>query len=79
MKAKTAQQHPATFQKVCVLLIAVCLPLTQQQCILAYISDTHLYVTLIIAFPISTDFGVIVAYQQQLTHPVSNESDQVGL
>ena len=59
MKAKTAaQQHPTAFQKVCILLVAIVPPLTQQQCILAYMSDTHLYATLTIAFPISPDFGV---------------------
>lgn len=78
MKVKTARQHPAAFQKVSILLIATALPLTRQQCILAYISDTHLYAALS-PFPISPDIGIIVAYQRQLTHLASNEPDRMGL
>jgi hypothetical protein len=78
VKTKTARQHPAAFQKVRILLVAIGLLLTRRQCILAYISDTHLYAILGIALPISSDFGVIVAYRQRLTHLASNEY-QVGL
>jgi acyl-CoA thioesterase len=46
MKTKTARQHQAAFQKVSILLVAIGPPLTRSQCILAYISDTHLYATL---------------------------------
>lgn len=46
MKTKTARPHHAALQKVSILLVAISPPLTWQQCILAYISDTHLYATL---------------------------------
>jgi hypothetical protein len=46
MKAKTTRQYPAAFQKVSLHHLAVDLSLIREQCILAYISDLHLYATL---------------------------------
>ena len=46
MKAKTMRQYSAAFQKVSVHRLAIDLSLIHEQCILAYISDRHLYATL---------------------------------
>ena len=46
MKAETTGQYSAAFQKVSVHRLAIDLSLIREQCILAYISDIHLYATL---------------------------------
>jgi hypothetical protein len=78
MKAKTARQYPAAFQKVNILLVAIGSSLTRKQCILAYITDLHLFVTLSIARIILSDHRVVAAYPQQLTHLASNEPFKKG-
>jgi hypothetical protein len=60
MKAKTSRQYPDAFQKVSVQRLAIGLSLICEQCILAYISDLHLYATLRLAVAITPNFYITV-------------------
>jgi len=60
MKAKTTRQYPAAFQKVSAHQLAIDLSLIREQCILAYISDLHLYATLRLAVAITSGFDITV-------------------
>ena len=60
MKAKTSRQYSDAFQKVCVQHLAIDLSLICEQCILAYISDLHLYATLRLAVAMTPNFDIIV-------------------
>ena len=58
MKAKTSRQYSDAFQKVSVQRLAIDPFLICEQCILAYISDLHLYATLRLAVAITPNFDI---------------------
>lgn len=85
MKAKTTRQYPAAFQKVSIHHLAIDLSLIREQCILAYISDLHLYATLRLAVAITHDFDITVcsltvaATTSHLKRSLSNGPSALGM
>lgn len=84
MKAETTRQYSAAFQKVSVRRLAIDLSLIREQCILAYISDLHLYA---VRFPvaITPDFNITVcslsvaANTSRLKRSISNGPSALGM